>query len=113
MLKYLVDENLPYHFSIWKGESFVHVADLKLGLKDNDLWDFAKKNNLVIITKDADFSNKIMLSNPPPSVIHVRLGNLKIKELFLFMSKNWQDITTISNSYKLVNIFEDRIEGIE
>lgn len=28
MAKYLVDVNLPYYFSLWDGEDFIHQADL-------------------------------------------------------------------------------------
>lgn len=113
MLKYLIDENLPYNFRLWKGKSFIHIANLELGLHDDDIWNYAKDNNLTIVTKDADFSNKIMLNTPPPRVIHVRIGNMKIKDLYVFMNKNWLEISEVSESCKLVNIFDNRIEGID
>ncbi len=26
--KYLIDVNLPYYFSLWKGEEFIHLKDI-------------------------------------------------------------------------------------
>jgi len=26
--KYLIDANLPYYFSLWEGEEFIHQTDL-------------------------------------------------------------------------------------
>lgn len=113
MLKFLIDENLPYNFSLWKGEAFIHVADLSLGLKDIEIWEYAKQYSLTIVTKDADFSNKVILNTPPPKVIHIRVGNMKIKDFFVFLNSNWEAVSKVSESYKLVNLFKDRIEGID
>lgn len=56
MAKYLVDANLPYHFSLWKGEDFTHVFDIDPRMSDKDIWAYAEVNILVIISKDSDFS---------------------------------------------------------
>ncbi|MEZ4821876.1 MAG: DUF5615 family PIN-like protein [Ignavibacteria bacterium] len=37
------------------------------------MWEYAKENNLTIISKDADFSSRILIKSPPPKVIHIRL----------------------------------------
>jgi predicted nuclease of predicted toxin-antitoxin system len=42
-----------------------------------------------LISKDADFSNRIIVKNPPPKVIHIKVGNLKIQELHKFLNDNW------------------------
>ncbi len=44
MLKYLVDENLPYYFSLWNNPKFIHVHDLKQVRTDEDIWKFAKES---------------------------------------------------------------------
>jgi predicted nuclease of predicted toxin-antitoxin system len=82
MVRFLIDENLPYYFSLWNSKEFIHVIDLVNIKTDNDIWDYAKKNNLIIVTKDSDFSNKILYKSPPPKVIHIRFGNLRIQEFY-------------------------------
>ena len=112
MAQFLVDANLPYYFSLWHNEDFIHQVDLGDSWTDEQIWQYAKENNLTIITKDADFSNRILLKEPPPKVIHMRIGNLKMREFFLLITKIWEQVKILNKDYKLVNVFQDRIEGI-
>jgi predicted nuclease of predicted toxin-antitoxin system len=112
MKKYLIDANLPYYFSLWNAEPFIHLKDINDSWTDQQIWNYAKENNLTIISKDADFSNRIIISPPPPKVIHVRFGNIKFNDFFKILTDNWNEIENLSNNYKLVNVFIDRIEGV-
>lgn len=112
MKKFLINANLPYYFSLWQNEKFVHVFDLNDSWSDEQIWNYSKENNLTIITKDSDFSNKIIISNPPPKVIQIRFGNLKFIEFYQVLFNNWNENKNLSENYKLVNVFLDRIEGI-
>lgn len=114
MKKYLIDVNLPYYFSLWRGEEYVHQRDIKILMMNGQInkWDYASQNNLTIITKDSDFSHRIILHSPPPRVIHIRVGNMKMNSFFNIISNSWNDIKELSESCKLVNVFADRIEGI-
>ena len=40
MAKYLVDANLPYYFSLWNNDDFVHVNDLAFLQTDSQIWDY-------------------------------------------------------------------------
>ncbi|MCF8232740.1 MAG: DUF5615 family PIN-like protein [Bacteroidales bacterium] len=113
MAKYLIDANLPYLFSLWKSSDFLHVFDIDDELSDEEIWNYAMKNSLTIITKDADFSNKIIFKTPPPKVIHLKIGNMKMKEFHSFLQKNWSEIESISQKHKLTNVYIDRIEGLD
>ena len=70
MPKYLIDVNLPYRFGLWNEDLYIHQFDLGDNWTDEQIWEYSKKNDLTIISKDADFSNKILLKEPPPKVIH-------------------------------------------
>lgn len=87
------------------------MRDLNDSLSDSEIWDYAKINNLTIISKDSDFSNRILTQTHPPRVIHIKIGNLKIRELFQVLEKLWEEILEFNSKYKLVNVFRDRIEG--
>jgi predicted nuclease of predicted toxin-antitoxin system len=113
MAKYLIDVNLPYRFSLWKSDDYVHQTDIDDEWTDSQIWDYARTNDLTIITKDADFSNRIIFHRPPPKVIHIRFGNMKMNDFFLIVTKIWNDVIDLSENHKLVNVFRDRIEAIE
>jgi predicted nuclease of predicted toxin-antitoxin system len=42
---------------------------------DYDVWEFARKNDYIIVTKDADFGDLSILYGFPPKVLWLRLGN--------------------------------------
>lgn len=112
MPKYIIDENLPYYFNLWHNEDFIHVFEIKSIKSDAEIWAYAKENKLTIVTKDADFSNKIIFNEPPPKVIHIRIGNLKLKELHELLTRFWMQIEEQNASNKLVILYSDRIESI-
>ncbi|MFW5822450.1 MAG: DUF5615 family PIN-like protein [Tangfeifania sp.] len=66
MQKFLIDENIPYYFELWNNQDLIHVHGLYGISTDEDIWQYSKENNLVIVTKDADFSNKILYRKPLP-----------------------------------------------
>jgi len=111
MPKYIIDANLPYYFSLWQGEAFQHVIDIDPGMKDSEIWTYAKVHDLTIVTKDADFSDKMMLHAPPPRVIHIKLGNMKMKQFHQTIHALWDDAVTMSRRHKLVRVYADKIEG--
>lgn len=113
MAKYLVDVNLPYRFSLWKSDDYIHQTDISDEWTDTQIRNYAKENNLTSITKDADFSNRIIFHTPPPKVIHIRFGNPKMREFFTVTTAIWNDVLELSETHKLVNVFRDRIEAIE
>ncbi|MFZ1389878.1 MAG: DUF5615 family PIN-like protein [Thiolinea sp.] len=112
MKKYLIDVNLPRYFSLWASEQYQHVVNLNDEMKDSEIWDYAKQYDLVIVTKDADFSDRILLNEPPPRIIHIRTGNMKMRDFHQHLSQLWEQICLLSASYKLVQVYNDRIEGI-
>lgn len=112
MKKFLIDVNLPYMFSLWNSDEFVHQKDINDAWTDEQIWDYARERNLTIVTKDSDFSHRIIFSTPPPRIIHIRFGNLKMNEFHQTITSSWINICELSEKYKLVNVFKDRIEGV-
>jgi predicted nuclease of predicted toxin-antitoxin system len=89
MAKYLIDVNLPYYFSLWQGPDYIHQRDINDKWPDTQVWRYAKGENLTIVSKDADFSARALLEAPPPRVIHIRFGNLKMREFHKRISEVW------------------------
>ena len=112
MPKYLIDVNLPYFFSLWHSTDYIHQKDIDDEWSDQVIWDYAKSNNLTIITKDSDFSTKILFNDPPPRVIHIRVGNLLMKDFFSCIQNCWLDVLELNKTNKHVTVFYNRIEAI-
>ena len=113
MARYLIDVNLPYYFSIWRGPDFLHVRDLDDEWSDTQVWSYARQENLTIVSKDADFSDRVLLNDPPPRMIHIRLGNVRMRDFHQAIAGRWEEICDLSQRCKLVQVFADRLEGID
>jgi predicted nuclease of predicted toxin-antitoxin system len=109
---FLLDENLPYRLTFTPSQPFLHSTDLGACPSDDSVWKHAAINQLVIITKDADFSGLILVSSPPPWVVHLRFGNLRKKEFHDFMARTWPKIESLLPEHKLINVYLNKIEAI-
>jgi predicted nuclease of predicted toxin-antitoxin system len=112
MPHFLIDVNLPYYFSLWRSSDYVHQLDIQNDAEDYAIWQYAKNRNLTIVTKDSDFSDRILLSTPPPKIIHIRTGNMSMRDFYGLISNVWEDVITLSKEYKLVIVFKDKLEAV-
>ncbi len=54
----------------------VHVTEIDLdAATDQEVWDHARKHDLVLMSKDSDFRQLAFLYGPPPKVVWLRVGN--------------------------------------
>jgi predicted nuclease of predicted toxin-antitoxin system len=113
MAKYLVDTNLPYYFSLWRTDDYVFQRDFDPSAPDTDVWEYARERELTIITKDRDYSDRILLTSPSPRIFHLKIGNLRMREFHEFISAQWAIILELSTTHKLLYVFLNRIECIE
>ena len=78
-MKLLFDQNLSDQLVPRLANLFpdsVHAKTIGLGTAtDAELWDYARNNNYLIVSKDVDFSNRSAVHGHPPKVIWLRLGN--------------------------------------
>ncbi len=65
------------------------------------------------VSKDADFSNRIMLSRPPPWIVRLRFGNMRKSAFHACVKNAWLSIEVLLPTHKLINVFANRIEGIK
>jgi predicted nuclease of predicted toxin-antitoxin system len=78
-MKLLLDENLsrrlvPFLKNVYPGRSQVVLAGLE-SATDQALWEYAKANNYVIVTRDADFEELSLVWGQPPQVIWLKTKN--------------------------------------
>ncbi len=113
MAKYLIDSNLPQTFNLWQNDDFIYAISIKIDGDDNLIWDYAKENNLTILSRDKDFADRILHCNPPPKIIHFRLGNIKYSDFRKLMKEQWKRIAFFNLNYKLVLVYSNSVEGIK
>lgn len=112
MKGFLFDENLPQKILFSPTLPIVALSEVGANPTDSDVWEFARLRELIIITKDADFSDRIIIKSPPPWVVHLRFGNLRKKDFHVLLERVWPQIEILLKSHKLVNVYFDRLEGI-
>ena len=112
MKGFLFDENLPARLRFSPKLPIVSVFTVGKNPGDSQIWEFAKQHELVIVTKDADCSDRIITQTPPPWVVHLRFGNLRRNEFHALLTHVWPQIESLLKSHKIVNVYSDRLEGI-
>jgi len=110
---FVFDENVPSRLKFQPSQP-VMDAESVLGpsASDTALWDFAFQRECVIVTKDADFSDRILASAPPPWVVHLRFGNLRRRDYHALLARVWPRVEALLPAHKLINVFADRIEAV-
>ncbi len=92
---FIVDENLPPHLAYWlrdKGQTATHVEYESLGSSpDSNIWKWAAEHDAIIVSKDEDFHNRIVIGRPP-KLIWIRWGNVRKKPLIAKLEQLWPDI---------------------
>jgi predicted nuclease of predicted toxin-antitoxin system len=83
-VKLLFDQNLAPRLVRDLADLFpssAHVMDLGLeSAPDQEIWNRARDDGFVIVSKDNDFQQMSFLFGPPPKVIWIRRGNCSVKE---------------------------------
>jgi predicted nuclease of predicted toxin-antitoxin system len=84
-VKLLFDENLSHKLSNRLADIFpnsVHVRDVGMKAMDDPLvWDYAKDNDFMIVSKDVDMHDLSLLYGNPPKVVWLRLGNCSTSDV--------------------------------
>ncbi len=84
-MKLLFDENLSPSLVTFLSDLFpdsIHVRDCGLqSSPDSAVWDHALNSGYIIVSKDADFRQRISLSSSSPKIIWIRLGNCSTRQI--------------------------------
>jgi predicted nuclease of predicted toxin-antitoxin system len=110
---YLFDENLPRRLTFTPSLPITHATDLSASPTDTLLWEHAQAHRLAIVSKDADFSDRIMLSAPPPWVVRLAFGNLRLRDYHATLARAWPQIEALLPAHKLLIVHADRIEAVK
>jgi predicted nuclease of predicted toxin-antitoxin system len=72
-VRLLFDENLPRELvrrlaGVFANSQHVAAVDLERA-SDREVWDYARANGFVVVSKDSDFNQLAFLHGGPPKVI--------------------------------------------
>jgi predicted nuclease of predicted toxin-antitoxin system len=92
-VKLLFDENLSPKLPQRLAEFFpdsIHVRDVGLKSADDPIvWQYAKQNDFVIVSKDSDLHQRSFVFGHPPKLVWVRLGNCTTHEVEELLRQNF------------------------
>ena len=111
-MRFLVDVNLPKHFSFFNSSEFIHVVDINPRMTDKAIWEYAREKGLIILTKDADFYHRALIEDTTPVVIYFKLGNKTLSELHAYFTTFWPLILSKLPDARFITAYSDRIEII-
>ena len=95
-MKFLVDAQLPpaLAFALREiGENAFAVRDFDLReAEDGKIWDYALENEMILITKDEDFSERAIVCKVSPVIVWLRIGNTSNQALLQWLIPLWSEI---------------------
>ncbi|MSU59909.1 MAG: hypothetical protein EXS35_17370 [Pedosphaera sp.] len=94
-MNFLVDAQLPPALARWiasQGHQATHVFDFGLQTADDPvIWERARNDRAVIISKDEDFVDRWLLSDRPVPLVWIRKGNCSNRMLMAWLEPLWQE----------------------
>jgi predicted nuclease of predicted toxin-antitoxin system len=96
-VKLLLDENLSDRIidriiDLYPASEHVKILALT-NTDDAVIWEYAKANNFIIVSKDADFHQRSLLYGQPPKFIYLRIGNSPTTKIVQALRDNFDTIS--------------------
>ncbi len=100
-MKLLFDQNISHQVKdtlLHLYPDSLHVKDLEMSeASDESIWEYAKRSNYLIISKDSDFHQRSFVLGHPPKVIWIKTGNCSTATIISLLIKLHKTITTFAN----------------
>ncbi len=101
-MKLLFDQNLSPRLATVLQEIFPdssHVSWVGLDrAEDVEVWEHARQNGYLLVTKDADFSEMSTLQGFPPKVIWLQIGNCTTAQVESLLRLHYEAIKQLTDS---------------
>lgn len=101
-MKLLLDENLSDRVidrivDLYPGSEHVKTLGL-INTDDAVIWEYAKVNEFLIVSKDSDFHQRSLLYGHPPKFIYLRVGNCPTSLIIQVLRDNFDTISQFESS---------------
>lgn len=96
-MKFLVDAHLPRRLALWlqqAGFDALHTLDLPLRNRTPDpvINALSIREQRIVVTKDTDFLDSLMLRQEPWKLLPMTTGNIQNTELFALFEANLEQV---------------------
>lgn len=76
-----------------------HVYRLGLDqIPDVEVWEYARQELFLIVTKDADFSDICSLRGFPPKIVWIKRGNCKTADIEAILRSHYDDVKQLNDN---------------
>jgi len=113
-MKFLLDAHLPKKLSdflVWKGYDSLHTLELpnQNRTTDDEINQRTLDEKRVLISKDLDFIESLLISDKPYKLIYLTTGNISNKALLDIFSHNIEKIVELIKENRLIEVTENSI----
>lgn len=104
-MKLLFDQNISYKLvqelqDLFPKSNHVKLLNLETA-SDEKIWQYARKNDFIIVTQDSDFNERSLIFGYPPKIIWLHCNNVKTKNIKDLLTANHQNIIEFSQNNSL------------
>ncbi|MCY4016129.1 MAG: DUF5615 family PIN-like protein [Gammaproteobacteria bacterium] len=113
-MKFLIDAQLPRRLAYWLseiGHDVVHTSELPWGNRTDDshILDLSLREQRIVVTKDADFVDSLILRQSPHKLLLISTGNIRNTELLELFNKNIEGIERVLETCTFAELNQDRL----
>ncbi len=108
-MKYLIDAQLPKRLSLALrdlGYDSIHTLDLPDGnrTKDRNINSLSLSAERIVVSKDSDFVDSILISDKPYKLLYVATGNISNTQLVKLFLDNIEIVDQAFKNHRLIEL---------
>lgn len=113
-LRFIVDAHLPMALAFWlreRGHDVIHTRDLpeQNATEDSVLLRLSMQEKRVVISKDRDFVEQILLTGRPHQLLALTMGNIVNRDLITLVARNWPRLEELLAKHRFVELSADHL----
>jgi predicted nuclease of predicted toxin-antitoxin system len=104
-MKLLFDQNLSPRLvdrliDLYPDSAHVSACGLAQA-HDEEVWEFARTNSYIIVSKDSDFNEISLLRGFPPNIIWIRRGNCSTSEIEVLLRQHYDLVENMAQNQQI------------
>ena len=113
-MNYLIDAQLPKRLSLFMqdlGYDTIHTLDLtdKNNTKDSDVNIISLNQQRVVVSKDSDFVDSLLISEKTYKLLHIATGNISNNNLLKIFEHNINKIDELFKIHQYIELTPETI----